>query len=152
MIPVFSAPLISPLLLDTAREPCPLSRRPPGGLVSSRLSPHITEAPHRMRGDHAQQLPPLCVGRFHRLAVEHATRRAGFTSNPFADEHQRHVVNGLKRHTAHETPEPPVDRLPRAEIDRQHVPATATARHVANRIPHLAQVNADFAPAFRQFG
>jgi hypothetical protein len=92
------------------------------------------------------------VGRFHRLAVEYAARGAGFTSDTFAVEHERHVVNGLEQHAADEPPEPPVDGLPRAEIDRQHAPATATARQIADRVQHLAQVNADFAAALGRLG
>lgn len=50
----------------------------------------------------------LRVGRFHRLAIEHATRWAGFTPDKLAVEHDRHVVNGLEQHAAYEPPEPEV--------------------------------------------
>ena len=59
---------------------------------------------------------PLRVRRFHRLAVKHATRGASFTPGTLTVQHQRHVVNGLEQHAAHEPPEPPMDGLPRVSV------------------------------------
>ena len=111
----------------------------------------------------------LGVRCFDGLAVKHAAGRAklaqgsvgeadgksaegGFPPNALAVEHKRHVMNSLEQHAAHEAAEPPIDRLPRTEVRRQHPPSTTAARHVADRVQHLAQIDADLAPALRWLG
>ncbi len=56
------------------------------------------------------------VWRFDVLIVEHAVRRASISSGALAIQHQRHVMYGLEQHAPHKAPEPPIDRLPRAEV------------------------------------
>ncbi len=49
-----------------------------------------------------------------------------------------HQVNRTKQHQPYKAPIPPVDRLP----EREHTPAAARARHLADRVENLTQVNA----------
>src|SRR5271155_1682284 len=44
---------------------------------------------------------------------------------------------------------PPIDRLPRREIIRQHPPSPARTGHVADRVQHLPQIDLDRPPSLR---
>lgn len=96
-----------------------------------------------------RRIVPAALGRSGRLdglAVQHARARACRTPGPLAVEQQRDVVDGAEQEAAHEAPEPPVNRLPRRKIVRQHPPAAAGTRQVADRVQDLAQVHARLAP------
>jgi len=81
------------------------------------------------------------VRRLDRLAVQHTCARAGFATGLLAVEHQGDVVDSAEQQAAHEAAEPPVDRLPWAEVHRQHAPASTGAGHIADRVQHLAQIH-----------
>lgn len=49
-------------------------------------------------------------------------------------------MNDLKQEAAHQTTEPPVDRLRRRKVGRQHAPFAARARQIADGIDHFAQI------------
>lgn len=68
--------------------------------------------------------------------------RAGFAPGPLAVIHQGDVVDRAKQHQPYKAPEPPVDRLPGRKVLREHPPAAALARNLADRVENLAQVNA----------
>ncbi len=74
-----------------------------------------------------------------RLAVQHASTRAGLAPGLLAIEHQRYVMHCLEQHKA---PQPPVNRLPRPEMNRQHAPPAARTHQIADRVQHLAQIRA----------
>jgi Transposase DDE domain len=80
----------------------------------------------------------LAAGTFTDLAVDHAGGRARHPADPLAVDHQRHVTDRFEQKAAHEAAEPPIDRLPRREVLRQHPPAAARPRYVADRIQEAA--------------
>lgn len=88
--------------------------------------------------------------RLHRLAVDHACRRASRAARPLAVDHQRNVMNGAEQKLPHETAEPPIHRLPRRKVSRQHPPAAARARHVADRVQDFTQVHRGLATFLRR--
>ena len=61
--------------------------------------------------------------RLHGVAVEYASRRAGLAPRRLPVQHQRDIVDGAEQQPPDEATEPPVDRLPRPEMHRQHPPA-----------------------------
>ena len=88
--------------------------------------------------------------RLDRLAVDNPGARAGLAADALAVNHQGKVVNGAEQHQTHKAPEPPIHRLPGRKVLRQHPPPTSRARHVADRVQHLAQVNLRLAAPFRR--
>ena len=76
------------------------------------------------------------------LTIDDAGGRARLPTGPFTVHHQRDVVNRAKQHQSDKSAEPPVHRLPGRKILRQHPPAAARSRHVADRIQHLAHHHA----------
>ena len=68
-----------------------------------------------------------CLGRrrLYRLAVDHRRRRTGLAPRAITIEHQLDVVDCLEKKPSRQFAEPRVDRLPRAEMHRQHAPAAA---------------------------
>ena len=70
-----------------------------------------------------------------------AARGAGLAPGPLAIDHQRQVVDGLEQEAPRQLAEPAVDRLPRAEMDRQHPPTAARADQIAHRVDHLAELH-----------
>ncbi len=89
-------------------------------------------------------------GGLDRLAVDHASAGAGRAADPFAVHHQRNVVDRPVQHQPHETPEPPVHRLPGWKVLGQHAPAAARPRHVADRVQHLPQIHLRLSPPCRR--
>lgn len=61
-------------------------------------------------------------------------------------------MDSLKQETAHQPAEPPVDRLPRTEMHRQHLPAAARAHQIAHRIDDLMQVHPSAPATACRFG
>lgn len=88
--------------------------------------------------------------RLYRLAVEHSSAGAGFSTGPLAVNHQGDVVDRAEQHEPHEAPEPPIDRLPGRKVLRQHPPAAARTGHVADSVQHLPHVHLRLAPPFRR--
>lgn len=76
------------------------------------------------------------------VAVDKAGAQAGLAPGPLAIEHQRDVVDRAKQPQPYKVPDPPVERLPGRKVLRKLPPATARARHIADRVENLAQVNA----------
>src|ERR1700691_5507292 len=64
-------------------------------------------------------------------------------------EHQRDIVDRLKQEPTDKSAKPPIDRLPRREIIRQHPPSPARTGHVADRVQHLPQIDLDRPPSLR---
>lgn len=87
--------------------------------------------------------------RLDRLTVDHRRARRLFPVFALAVEHQRNVVDRAEQQPANEPPEPPVDRLPRRKVVRQHPPAAARPGKVAQRVEHRAKVSRRLAPALR---
>ena len=77
--------------------------------------------------------PPLGSLRVHALSVEH----------------QRDVVDRLKHEPTDKSAKPPIDRLPRRKIIRQHPPPPARTGHVADCVQHLPQIDLDRSPSRR---
>ncbi len=67
------------------------------------------------------------------------TSPSGLACRPAAVQHQHHVMDGAEQQAPHEA-EPRLDGLPWPKVDRQHPPAIARARQLADRLHHLAQV------------
>lgn len=88
--------------------------------------------------------------RLHLLAVDDAGGRACLAARALAVYHQRPVMIGLEQETAHETPEPPIDRLPGRKIPRQRAPAASCTDDVADGVQHLPQVDARLAASSRR--
>src|SRR5208283_2875686 len=86
---------------------------------------------------------------FDRLAVDDAPGWARFASRALSVEHQRDVVDRLKHQPTDKSAKPPIDRLPRREIIRQHPPSPARTGHVADRVQHLPQIDRDRSPSLR---
>jgi hypothetical protein len=61
-------------------------------------------------------------------------------------------VNGLEQKAPHEAAKPPIDRLPRRKIFRQHPPAASGAGDVADRVQDRARVGAGPAALLGRFG
>jgi len=85
--------------------------------------------------------------RLDRLAVDHPGRGMLSASDPLAIEHQRHIMDGFEQEPARQSAEPPIGRLPRRKMDRQHSPAAARPHQIADRVDDLAQVRLALAPA-----
>ena len=118
--------------------------------ASIRVDDNVPLASDRLPGGIVA--PGRAVRRLDGLAVQHACGRARLSPSPLAVEHERHVVDRLEQQAADEPAEPPVDRLPRTKIRRQHPPAAAAAGHVADRVQHFPQVHADLSAAFWRLG
>lgn len=58
-----------------------------------------------------------------------------------AVDHQRDIVDRAKQEQANEAAKPPVNRLPRRKMHRQHPPFAARTHQVADRIQDLPQVD-----------
>ena len=86
---------------------------------------------------------------FDRLAVDDAAGWARFASHALSVEHQRDIVDRLKHEPTDKSAKPPIDRLPRREIIRQHPPSPARTGHVADRVQHLPQIDLDRPPSLR---
>ena len=78
---------------------------------------------------------------FHGLAVDHAGRRAGLASRRFTRGHEKVMVESAQRSVGTPSIEVTLDRTARRELPRQHPPLAARARHVQDRVQHLAQVS-----------
>ena len=89
---------------------------------------------------------------FDRLAVDDASGWARFASHALSVEHQRDVVDRLKQEPTDKSAKPPIDRLPRREIIRQHPPSPARTGHVADCVQHLPQIDLDRSPSRRCAG
>ena len=89
---------------------------------------------------------------FDRLAVDNASGWACFASHALSVEHQRDVVDRLKQEPTDKSAKPPIDRLPRREIIRQHPPSPARTGHVADCVQHLPQIDLDRSPSRRCAG
>src|SRR5271168_3669880 len=77
------------------------------------------------------------------------TPPVGLASRPtLSVEHQRDIVDRLKHEPTDKSAKPPIDRLPRREIIRQHPPSPARTGHVADRVQHLPQIDLDRPSAF----
>src|ERR1700722_20081426 len=86
---------------------------------------------------------------FDRLPVDDAPSWARFASHALSVDHQRDIVDRLKQEPTDKSAKPPIDRLPRREIIRQHPPSPARAGHVADRVQHLPQIDLDRPPSLR---
>ena len=86
------------------------------------------------------------------LTVDDRSRWARLAPDPFTVHHQGDVVDGAEQQQPHEAAEPPIHRLPRAEIGRQHPPATRAVRHAVDCIEDLSQIHRWFAPSLRRLG
>jgi len=109
----------------------------------------VALAPDRLLGGVVAPLRPRRWG-LHRLAVYHARTRTGLTAGAFSVHHQRDIVDRAEQHQPNKATKPPIDCLPRREVLRQHPPAAARARHVADRVQDLAHVNVRLASALRR--
>ena len=87
---------------------------------------------------------------FDRLAVDDAPGWARFASHALSVEHQRDIVDRLKQEPTDKSAKPPIDRLPRREIIRQHPPSPARTRHVTDCVQHLPQIDLDRTPRLRR--
>src|ERR1700733_1017086 len=87
---------------------------------------------------------------FDRLAVDDAPGWARFASHALSVEHQRDIVDRLKHEPTDKSAKPPIDRLPRREIIRQHPPSPARTRHVTDCVQHLPQIDLDRTPRLRR--
>src|ERR687893_1769847 len=76
-----------------------------------------------------------------RLAVDHRRRGTRLAPSPLTINHQRHIVDGLEQEAPRQLPEPTVDRLPRAKVDRQHPPAATRTDQVTDRVDHLPELD-----------
>ncbi len=92
----------------------------------------------------------LGEGRLHGLAVQHAAGRASLASRRLATQHQRDIVDRAEQQVPDEPAKPPANCLPRAEMHRQRPPAARAARHVADRVQHLARVHRGLPPTLRR--
>ena len=68
-----------------------------------------------------------------RLAVQHGGARPRLAFGATTVHHKRQVMDGLKQQVPDQAAESPIHRLPQAEVDRQHAPAAARAREIADR-------------------
>jgi hypothetical protein len=76
-------------------------------------------------------------------------RGACLAALPLPVKHQRHVMNSMEHKTAHKAAKAPIDRLSGRKILRQHPPATASSRPIANGVQNLAQIDTAGPPRRR---
>ena len=77
---------------------------------------------------------------FHRLAVDHTGGRAGLSALGPPRAHEQLVVDPVQRRLGAPSVEVLLDRALRRKVLRQHPPLATRARHVQDRVHHLAQV------------
>jgi len=78
--------------------------------------------------------------------------RARPAAHLLAVGHQRHIVQGAEQQAPHKAAKPPIDRLPRPEISRQHPPAAARARQVADAFRISRRSTRRLRPRLAGFG
>ena len=83
---------------------------------------------------------PAGFRRFHRLAVDHARRRARLAPGRLARRHQQVLVDPLPGAVVPPAVEPALHRRARREIPRQHPPLAAGRQHVEQRVHHRPQL------------
>src|SRR5579859_4276233 len=76
-----------------------------------------------------------------RLAIDHRSRWTSLTPGLLSVDHQRQIVDRLEQEPPGQFPKPAVDRLPSAEMDRQHAPAAARAHQISHRVDDLAKIH-----------